>query len=289
MHYEPCIMNYILCIFLLCLLLLIVLWMHHQRKLKRRAYLMLEAIKNRDFSFRLPIRGMPSGEKALQETLNALGQEIARQTTRNEVENWRRMARVMTHEMMNSIAPIASISQSMTSRQDVLGTPLEPAIRTIYETSQHLTTIIQDFRQLTLHHEPHAQRVPLARIGRAVSALFPKLQWHIDIPEDLAVETDEGMLRQTLTNLTKNAQEAGARRMSLSWEDEALLVSNDGNPIPAELQREIFTPFFTTKRGGSGIGLALSRQLMVVQGGDLSLEIQPQRGFTVTFRIDWSH
>ena len=64
------------------------------------------------------------------------------------------------------------------------------------------------------------------------------------------------------------------------------MMSNDGRPIPAELEQEIFTPFFTTKRGGSGIGLALSRQLMVMQGGDLSLETPPERGFTVTFRID---
>ena len=64
------------------------------------------------------------------------------------------------------------------------------------------------------------------------------------------------------------------------------MMSNDGSPIPAELEQEIFTPFFTTKRGGSGIGLALSRQLMVMQGGDLSLETPPERGFTVTFRID---
>lgn len=279
-------MNYELLTALACLLLLIILFRRHQRRMTRRAWLMLEAIKNRDFSFRLPTRGLLPGERAMQEALNDLGGQLARLLRENEVENWRKMARVMTHEIMNNIAPIASISQSLTERPDIQGTPLEPAVQTIYDTSQHLTVLVEDFRMLTMRREQHPTSVGLARMADAVSALFPTLQWHISLPEDLTVKTDEGMLRQTLTNMAKNAKEAGAKTIGIRWQGGALMMSNDGSPIPAELEQEIFTPFFTTKRGGSGIGLALSRQLMVMQGGDLSLETPPERGFTVTFRID---
>ena len=279
-------MNYELLTALACLLLLILLFRRHQRRMTRRAWLMLEAIKNRDFSFRLPTRGLLPGERAMQEALNDLGGQLARLLRENEVENWRKMARVMTHEIMNNIAPIASISQSLTERPDIQGTPLEPAVQTIYDTSQHLTALVEDFRMLTMRREQHPTSVGLARMADAVSALFPTLQWYISLPEDLTVKTDEGMLRQTLTNMAKNAKEAGAKTIGIRWQGGALMMSNDGSPIPAELEQEIFTPFFTTKRGGSGIGLALSRQLMVMQGGDLSLETPPERGFTVTFRID---
>lgn len=279
-------MNYELLTALACLLLLIILFRRHQRRMTRRAWLMLEAIKNRDFSFRLPTRGLLPGERAMQEALNDLGGQLARLLRENEVENWRKMARVMTHEIMNNIAPIASISQSLTERPDIQGTPLEPAVQTIYDTSQHLTALVEDFRMLTMRREQHPTSVGLARMADAVSALFPTLQWYISLPEELTVKTDEGMLRQTLTNMAKNAKEAGAKTIGIRWQGGALMMSNDGSPIPAELEQEIFTPFFTTKRGGSGIGLALSRQLMVMQGGDLSLETPPERGFTVTFRID---
>ena len=279
-------MNYELLTALACLLLLIILFRRHQRRMTRRAWLMLEAIKNRDFSFRLPTRGLLPGERAMQEALNDLGGQLARLLRENEVENWRKMARVMTHEIMNNIAPIASISQSLTERPDIQGTPLEPAVQTIYDTSQHLTALVEDFRMLTMRREQHPTSVGLARMADAVSALFPTLQWYISLPEDLTVKTDEGMLRQTLTNMAKNAKEAGAKTIGIRWQGGALMMSNDASPIPAELKQEIFTPFFTTHRGGSGIGLALSRQLMVMQGGDLSLETPPERGFTVTFRID---
>ena len=96
----------------------------HQRMLKLRAHLMQEAIRNRDFTFRMPTSGMFSGERAMQEALNHLGETIRQQINQNEVESWERLTRVLTHEMMNATAPITSISQSLMSRPDVKGTPL---------------------------------------------------------------------------------------------------------------------------------------------------------------------
>lgn len=84
---------------------------HHQRRLRLRAHLMQEAMRNRDFTFRLPTKGLLSGERAMQEALNQLGETIRQQVNQSEVESWERLTRVLTHEMMNATAPITSISQ----------------------------------------------------------------------------------------------------------------------------------------------------------------------------------
>ena len=109
-------------------------FVRHQRSLRERAHLMQEAIRNRDFTFRLPTSGLLPGERAMQETLNQLGETIRQQVNQNEVESWERLTRVLTHEMMNATAPITSISQSMLNRSDVKDTPLENGIKAIYET-----------------------------------------------------------------------------------------------------------------------------------------------------------
>ena len=102
------------------LLVAAVVWfIRHQRSLRMRAYLMEEAMRNHDFTFRLPTNGMLPGERAMQETLNHLGETIRQQISQNEVESWERLTRVLTHEIMNATAPIASISQSMLGRDDV--------------------------------------------------------------------------------------------------------------------------------------------------------------------------
>ena len=103
-------------------------------------------------------------------------------------------------------------------------------------------------------------------------------------PQDTIVLTDEQMLTQVVLNLVKNAVEAEADTICFQWTD-SLLVSNDGKNIPAEVSRNIFVPFFTTKPQGSGIGLSLSRQLMIYQGGDLTLLAPPVAGYHVTFSL----
>ena len=114
-------------------------FIRHQRRLSMRAHLMQEAIRNRDFSFRLPTDGLLLGERAMQETLNCLGETIHQQVNQNEVESWERLTRVLTHEIMNATAPITSISQSLLSRPDVRDSQLEEGIRAIHETSSHLS------------------------------------------------------------------------------------------------------------------------------------------------------
>ncbi|MBR1389467.1 MAG: HAMP domain-containing histidine kinase [Prevotella sp.] len=289
-----------LCIIIGVLLIAAVIWtVRRQRSLALRAHLMQEAIRNRDFTFRLPTNGLLPGERAMQQTLNQLGETIRRQVSQNEVESWERLTRVLTHEMMNATAPITSISQSMLGRDDVKGTPLEAGIQAIYDTSRHLSDFVSKYRSLSREgsfvttKEPSLMAdVPLRQMLGEVCKAYPELSWEIDIPEDIIVRADAGMLRQVLMNLTKNAVEAEAGKMVVTQVDApsgqlALHIGNDGLPIPAENRQSLFVPFFTTKRSGNGIGLSLSRRMMVQQGGMLDLAETPLPGCRVGFVLSF--
>ena len=265
-------------------------WFFHlQRRLRLRAHLMQEAMRNRDFTFRLPTKGLPSGERAMQEALNQLGETIRQQVNQNEVESWERLTRVLTHEMMNATAPITSISQLLLNRPDVKGTPLEDGIRAIFDTSQHISLFVTNYRKMSELEKPVLAMVNLNTLLDDVTRAYPGLDWAVIIPTVLA---DAGMLRQVVINLVKNAIEAGTKRMELTVTSDnviasnvSLQVSNDGQPIPAENRQSLFVPFFTTKRTGSGIGLSLSRRMMVQQGGSLELADTPHTSFNVTFLL----
>lgn len=277
--------------------LLAVLWyIRHQRKLRQRAWLMREAIRNHDFTFRLPTKQLPSGERAMQQLLNDMGQEIRSLITQNEVDSWQRLTRVLTHEMMNATAPITSISQSLLSRPDVKGTSLEDGIKAIHETSRHLSEFVTNYRKLSELEKPVLSAVALRTLIDDVSRTYPDLSWQIETPQDITVKADAGMLRQVMMNLVKNAVEAGATQImveSVVGSDNSdasspqtyLYVGNDGLPIPAENRQSLFVPFFTTKRNGNGIGLSLSRRMMLQQGGMLELVEQPRHGCHVTFML----
>ena len=110
----------------LAVVVVLALWFwHHQRMLAERARLMQEAIRNRDLTFRLPSTHMFSGERALQDALNQLGEHVREQVNLGEVESWEKLTRVLTHEIMNATAPIASISQMMLNSPTVKGSDLE--------------------------------------------------------------------------------------------------------------------------------------------------------------------
>ena len=258
----------------------------HQRRLRQRAWLMREALYNHDYSFRLPTRGLPPGERAMQQLLNDMGQEIRRLMAQNEVESWQRLTRVLTHEIMNATAPIQSITQSFLNHPDVKGTSLEEGMRAIRDTSSGLTSFVESYRKFMQLQKAEPADIRLRDVVESVKMLFPSLEWGIGIGPDETVYADANLLRQVLTNLAKNACEAGAAKIDIRWGTEGTLaVSNDGTPIPAEVQKEIFVPFFTTKKLGSGIGLALSRQMMVMQGGDLMLSDTHVAGYHVTFLL----
>lgn len=255
----------------------------HQQLLKTRAHLMREAIRNHDFTFRLPVKGLFSGERALQEALNEMGHEINQLVAQNEVESWQKLTRVLTHEIMNATAPITSISQAYLNSPKIQGTPYEEGIQAIYITSRGLSVFVDSYRKFAQLQEPSLHPLRLETSLQKVQALFPTLEWNIDLPSGLTLSLDENLFHQVLINLIKNAQEAQATRLDVRWRDEELWISNNGALIPAEVAREIFIPFFTTKRSGSGIGLSLSKRLMVKQGRNLRLAETPVAGFPVSF------
>ena len=275
----------------------------HQCLLRERAQIMRDAIRHKDFSFRLPTRGLFFGEKALQEALNDLGQEIEKQVVHSEVESWQKLTRVLTHEIMNATAPIQSISQAYLDSPNIKESPFEEGIRAIHDTSTGLVNFVTSYRKLTQLQEPVIADVNMLDFAKRMASLYPNLTWNIDIPADFVLQADENLLRQVFINLIKNAIEAGAKTIgltptlskregtihpSLGGAGGGFFFSNDGHVIPLDVAQEIFIPFFTTKQSGSGIGLSLSRQILMMQGMNLSLAEYPQRGYNVTFVIEKS-
>ena len=271
----------------------LLLWhWRHQRMLAERARLMQEAIRNRDLTFRLPTRRMFSGERALQEALNQLGEHVREQVNLGEVESWEKLTRVLTHEIMNATAPIASISQSMLHHPAVKGSDLEEGINAIHNTVKHLNSFVDGYRKYSELQKPVPQPTDLVAAVKDVEQLYPEVNWKNQLDGEIIIKTDPNLLRQILINLIKNAIEAGARIQGVEVERGAegkvlLYISNDGEMIPAEARSSIFIPFFTTKRKGNGIGLSLSRRLLTIQGGMMSLLDQPRGNFHTTFLLEF--
>ncbi len=273
-------------------LLLVFLFWRHQRRLAERARLMQEAIRNHDLTFRLPTKHMFSGERALQETLNQLGEHIREQVNLGEVESWEKLTRVLTHEIMNATAPIASISQMMLHHPSIKGSDLEEGMLAIHNTVNHLNSFVDSYRKYSELQKPVPLIVDLCEIVGDVEQLFKNVTWLNNLGGSITIKTDPNLLRQILINLTKNAVEANAKVIGLDFgysQDGKVMLyySNDGDFIPAEARASIFIPFFTTKRQGSGIGLSLSRRLLTVQGGMMSLLDNPREGYHTTFLLEF--
>ena len=284
---------------LVILIVAILLWQwRHQRLLALRARLMREALHNRDFTFRLPTDRLLPGERELQSTLNDMGSEINRLLARNEVESWQRLTRVLTHEIMNAVAPIQSITQAYIDSPLVKDTPLEEGMRAIYDTSLGLSTFVDIYRKLTQLQPADIKSINLPQFINTIKTLYPEVEWHINLSGVTTVDTDHGMFRQVITNIVKNAIEAGAHTIDISIINNGssnadghknnirLLISNDGQLISPEESREIFIPFFTAKETGQGIGLSLARQMMIACRGNLWLADRPVVGYHTTFILE---
>lgn len=279
------------------------IWYRHQCLLRDRAHLMREAVRNHEFTFSLPTKGLFFGERALQEALNDIGQDVNKLVAQNEVESWQRLTRVLTHEIMNATTPIQSISQAYLSNPKIKGTLYEEGIRAIYETSTGLASFVDSYRKLTQLQKPVLADIALGAFISSIKSLYPDLEWKVSMPAFTTICADENMLRQVFINLVKNAVEAGAKMIDIRPSKSTLKgdldgdrkgnlaglsISNDGAPIPPDVRREIFVPFFTTKRSGSGIGLSLSRQMLMMQGMNIELADTPVSGCHVTFIVSYS-
>ncbi len=274
------------------------LFLRHQRRLKDRAFVMREAVRNGDYSFHLSTKGLLPGERALQQALNDMQGDIARLVAKHEVESWQKLTRVLTHEIMNATAPISSICQAYLGNEEIKGTPYEEGIRAIHDTSRSLSAFVDSYRKLTQLQTPVVESVALLPFVEGIKVLYPTVRWTVSLLPSCTMEADRNMLRQVLINLTKNAVEAHASTIDVrcgrgtatdkggTKQSVRLLFSNDGDPIPPDVACEMFVPFFTTKPSGSGIGLSLSRQMLMMQNIRLSLAETAVSGCHVTFLIE---
>ena len=258
----------------------------HQCLLRDRAALMRDAIRHRDFSFKLPVKGLLFGERALQKALNEMGHDIEKLEAHNEVESWQKLTRVLTHEIMNVMAPIQSISQAYLQDPEIKNTPYEEGLKAILDSSSGLAVFVSNYRKMTQLQEPVMTDVDINSLCNSIKTFYPELNWDVAIASGIRLRADEDLLRQVIINIIKNAKEAEAKSIGIKYADCSLSISNDGHVIRDDVAREIFIPFFTTKSGGSGIGLSLSRQVMMSQGYLLSLSEHTESGYNVTFKLE---
>ena len=394
----------------LCLLSL-GMYLRRQRELREKCWLMLEAIRNSDYSFRLPARGLQSGERILQDTLNRFGglmgeqkqlmeqrerfyelilanvtsgivvldeeqkvqqtnpaavrlldlpalatlQQLERYgnrlpqvfrslpagestlvqfTTRRgevslqvrasaiqvgghwmriltlndirsemeakELDSWVRLTRVLTHEIMNSIAPISSLSEVFLQRPDVRQGPLYDGIRAIHDTSAGLISFVDSYRKFSSLQPPSPEPFYLSDLLQQIRELHvvpDSIVWSRQIePADLMLYADPNLIRQVVINLLKNAVQAiggqpgkiHVRAFCSADEHIFVYVSNDGPVIPDAEAGQIFVPFFTTKAEGTGIGLSLVRQIMRLSDGSISLMKPGTNGWNTTFLLEFA-
>ena len=242
---------YIIALLTALLVVLFVLEWRHQRRLSTRVHLMREALRNRDFMFRLPTDSIMPGERELQKMLNEMGGEINQLMARSEVESWQRLTRVLTHEIMNATTPISCISQAYMSSPAVKGTPLEEGIRAIHDTCASLNVFVDSYRKITQLQKAVITDVSLKPFFGGMSAMYANLRFSCDIEDDVTIRADENMLRQVMANLTKNAVEAGAHRMDIRLRQQDdhtdILVSNDGQVIVILLFCVVFHRTFSLR------------------------------------------
>ena len=217
--------------------------------------------------------------------------DLSRKIQGAEVESWEKLTRVLTHEIMNSLTPIQSIAENMEARAS--DRESNEAFATISSSSRSLMQFVSDFREFNRIPEPRMRvsylRPLLDSVAKMAALYSPDRNVAIEVtcfPPDLMLYTDENLLRQVLLNIMKNAIEANAESIEISAcvkpdESVEIGISNDGDPISEETADNIFTPFFTTRENGSGIGLSLSRRIITHLGGTLSCRTVPYTSFSI--------
>ncbi|BDX05509.1 sensor histidine kinase [Planctobacterium marinum] len=237
-------------------------------------------------------------------------QDIASELEKTQIDAWQDLVKVLTHEIINSITPISSLASTADSilaelPKDMSGDDLDDArqaISTVAKRCEGLQSFVNSYRSITHLPAPVKKPVKIVPLLTRVQSLFAQ-QWqeqHIlfnleaSDPE-LEVSADPQMLEQLFINLFQNAEQAKPGqetplnltvRVALNKRSKLVIsVCDDGSGIAPEIKDKIFVPFFTTKKSGSGVGLALARQIMLVHGGNIRLEEPRGQGaeFTLIF------
>ena len=205
--------------------------------------------------------------------------DIRNELSSRELESWTKLIRVLTHEIMNNVAPITSLSETLIHKAD--DDDIKEGLSVINTTGKQLLNFVNNYRRMTLIPKPQPKLFyvkPFLERMITISSEYSKdSNINLDIPvSDLLLYADESLIAHVVTNLLKNAVEAGATAISISaytTPDDSIFIdiSNNGKHIPADEAQQIFVPFFTTKPTGSGIGLSISRQIMKQSGGRIEL------------------
>jgi len=227
--------------------------------------------------------------------------DITKELDIREVDAWIKLARTLSHEIMNNIAPITTLSQLTLNYFLKKETPVDAAyvdqetvnktikgLRVIEERSSGLKAFVENYRKFTKLPDPNFQKVELnGLIGDVLLVCsgfdqYKSVKVEEHLPDSIIAITDHNLLSQVLINLIKNALENFEEgenpdhplisiRITIHANRIRIEISNNGEAIPHELREQIFVPFFTTKENGTGIGLSLSKQIMLKLGGDITL------------------
>ena len=262
------------------------------RKDIRKIAFMMDALEDGELNFRF------KEKNRFNKTLNRIRSIFERQRQASEQDSWTKLIRVLTHEIMNTVSPIASLYDALADSVDESGhseLDLKAGLETISDSSKNLIKFVQTYRQLSGVARPIKKTIDLKDLMDKVIALNREITSaagatckYIPEEDDLMIYADEGQISQILINLVKNAIQASAKNIwikaRLGVEDEVIIdVSNDGTPIPQASKEQVFIPFFTTKKEGSGIGLSISRQIM--RGHNGTLELIRSDDFATTFEL----
>ena len=232
---------------------------------------------------------------------------------RQEMEAWQQLIRVLTHEIMNSLTPIISISETMgaapfAEHHSATASPRwgrregAEAFAVINRRCHALLDFVENYRQLTRIKAPERSTFPVSELFAHLKALFPKLSTslpHRDYREgqgESLLSADRSQLEQVLINLVKNAYESGATEVELSMQPlpslqggagggSLIRVKDNGSGMSPDVVDHAFIPFFTTKPNGTGIGLSLCRQIILKHGGTIRMESEEGRGTTINIKL----
>lgn len=209
--------------------------------------------------------------------------DITREMENNESESWTRLIRVLTHEIMNTVTPIASLSSALSQNlADYDAEDVRSALGTIASSSEGLISFVQSYRSLTHIAAPVRKAFYLKDLVND-SVTIAQTNWpsaqvsYHELSEDIILYADYGQISQVMNNLIKNAVQAGASEIDITAsidkrERTVINVANNGEPISETGKEQIFVPFYTTKwASGTGVGLSLCRQIIRLNGGTINL------------------
>jgi len=273
---------------LIAVVIMVVTALYVREKDRKKLEYMLDAFEDDEYNFRF------QENSKFNKTLNRVKWIVERRRQQYEQDSWTKLIRVLTHEIMNTVSPIASLSEAMKRDaerpEQEREMDLKSGLDTIASSSKDLIRFVESYRELAGVAKPVLKALMLNSLVSKVIELTSeqcltngaKCSYHPQT-DDILIYADESQISRILINLIKNAVQAGAKnitiRAGIDSNDRTLVyVANDGAPISPESQEQIFIPFFTTKQDGSGIGLSLSRQIMRAHNGTLDLVRSDEHG-----------